>query len=595
MASTSLALVRQQPTETMTPLSFDTIGYVLAGQFLGRAIQAAENARCYVEGDHWQNGKGWVGPRPPQSADGYDKVMKEIERAFTSRNAVLEVLERHALGVVGLEPTWGYTVRRPLREDEDITTEEQRLIDEAESIVTEWWDKRTCHQLFQDYVIDLLWAGRSSLRLYVPAGLLAEVEDGDEKYLVAEARNVEAALEMLYPDHPAPEDSTVYVEPLTQRWLGIVRYKTLVNWQPVGIYIYELTYLNDDGSTSIARLDRNQTTAYDFKLNGNLSMWESTRSPIITDALLQAQRALNLAISMLPRNVVTGGFLERVILNAQMPGEWIKDKDGNNIGFKPSTYVTGPATTNFISGQQYTDEEGKTHLATPDIKWRPPSETKPVAEAAAFHYEQILGEAKQIHILISGEAAPSGYSREQARADFADSLGTTAERAQSTGRWLLDTVLAFAEQIAGQPGYYTGRLKATFECRVNTGPISVEERTQNIAEVEAGTLSEETAMERGGVLDVDAEKVRINARPEAQLALLTKQLEVVTAAVLAGFSVELSSEMAGMDMKWINKYKKENEFEAAQTAEGLDKYDNPLPPSDPNSPDNPANQPPPAV
>jgi hypothetical protein len=284
-----------------------------------------------------------------------------------------------------------------------------------------------------------------------------------------------------------------------------------------------------------------------------------------------------------------------VLLNAQMPGTWQLDKDGNRVGFTPATYKTGSGTTNFVSGQSYTDEEGKTHLSTPDIKWRTPSEIKPVVEAAAAAYEQILGEAKQIHILISGEAAPSGYSREQARADFGNSLGLTQSEVQPAGRWFLETAVALAEIIAGQPGYFTDSLKVTFECRINTGPISVEERTQNVAEAEAGTLSEETAMERNGVLDVDAEKQRINSTPERQLALLEKQTIVGQALVLMGFSTELSSEIVGIEQKWIDKYKKETAFESTQLAVGNDKFGNPLPVGDVNSPNNPANQPVPAV
>jgi hypothetical protein len=520
--------------------------------------------------------------------------MKLIEATFVSRNAVLEVLDRHMLGVVGLEPTWGFGVRRPLKEDEELKAEEQALIDEVETILTEWWNKRKCHKLFQDYTLDLGWGTRSALRVYVPAGVLQEVETEGERYLVASAASIAAALEMIYPDHPAPEDATVYVDPLSQRWLGITRYKQMVNWQPVGIFVYELTYLDEDGNTIITRADQSSSTAYPFKLGGRMTLWESTRQALVSEQLISAQKALNCALSMLPRNVVTGAFLERVLLNAQMPGTWTLDKDGNKIGFVPATYKTGAGTTNFVSGQSYTDEEGKTHLSNPDIKWRPPSEIKPLVEAAAACYEQILGEAKQIHILIAGEAAPSGYSREQARADYAASLGKTQSEVQPAGQWFLETVLALAEQIAGKTGYYTSQLKATFTCRINTGPISVEERAQNVAEAEAGTLSEESAMERNGVLDVDAEKQRINSTPEAKLALLEKQTTVGSQLVIMGYSTELASEMVGIETKYITKYTNENEFTANQNASGLDEFGNKLPVGPVGHPDNtnPKEQPP---
>lgn len=593
--STSTAIVPYRGPTSVADVGnrdFSNVGYVVATQMLGLATQPVRRAREFVEGDHWQRGEGWVGPAPKQGDEGYADVMRLIEKAFVSRNAVLEVLERHELAVVGTEPSWGFTVRRPLKEDEELKPEEQALIDEVEAFMVEWWDKRKCHKLFQDYVLDLGWGTRSALRVYVPAGVLQEIDEGGEKYLIAHAASVEDALEMIYPDHPDPEDATVYVDPLTQRWLGITRYKQMVNWQPVGVFIYELTYVDDDGNTIVTRTDQTGSTAYPFQLGGRLILWESSRQPLVSAQLLSAQKSLNLALSMLPRNVVTGGFLERVLLNAQMPGTWQLDKEGNKVGFIPATYKTGPGTTNFVSGQQYTDEEGKTHLANADIKWRPISEVKPVIEAAAAAYEVILGEAKQIHILISGEAAPSGYSREQARADHAASLGKTQSEVQPAGQWFLMTVLSLAEQIAGTPGYYTNKLKATFECRVNTGPISVEERAQNSAEVEAGTLSEESAMERNGVLDVDAEKQRINSTPEKQLALMEKQSTVGGQLVLMGYSTELASEMVGIEKKFITKYKTENEFKSTAASQGLDEFGNPLPPGDPNSPDNPANQPP---
>lgn len=595
--STSTAVVPYVgPAATTQPndinRDFSMVGYVVATQMLGMATQPVKHARDFVEGDHWQRGAGWVGPAPKQGDEGYSDVMCLIEKAFVSRNAVLEVLERHSLGVVGIEPSWAFTVKRPLEEDEELKPEEQALIDEVEALMVEWWNERKCHKLFQDFALDLGWATRSALRVYVPAGVLEEVDEEGETYLMARAAGVDKALDMIYPDHPAPEDSTVYVDPLTQRWLGITRYKQIINWQPVGLYIYELTYVDKEtGDTIITRTDQALSTAYNFKLGGRMTLWESTRQALVSEQLLSAQKALNLALSMLPRNVVTGGFLERVLLNAQMPGTWTLDKDGNKIGFVPLTYKTGPGTTNFVSGQTYTDEEGKTHLSTPDIKWRPPSEVKPVVEAAAAAYEAILSEAHQIHILIAGESAPSGYSREQARADHAADLGKTQSEVQPAGQWFLETALALAEQIAGVPGRYTNTLKATFQCRINTGPISVAERTQNVAEVEAGTLSEESAMERNGVLDVDAEKQRINSTPEAQLTLLEKQSTVGGQLVLMGYSTELASEMVGIETKFITKYKTENEFEATKLAEGKDKFGNPLPVGDPNSPDNPANQP----
>lgn len=579
---TSIVTTRVPITIPPTGSPFDTITYALATRFLAQSQVAKRHVRRFVEGDHWQKGEGWVGPHIPSGAEGYQKVMEEIEKAFTSRNAIAEVIDRHVGGVVGIEPTWGFTVIRPLEEEEQVTTEEETLIDEAEAFLTEWWDKRNAHNIIADYVKDLCWAAKSSLRVFVPPGVLEEREDDTgQRYLVASATDTEDALmRFMYPEHPAPEDSTVFVDQDTQAWLGVVQYRQHLNWITTGVPIVELTYLTQDRKTVIRRLNLRQTEQYEFDLGGRLTLWESTQKALVSQQIVQAQRALNLAISMLPRNVVTGGFLERVLLNAQMPGKWILDDQNNRIGFEPAQYVTGPGTTNFVQGTEFKDEAGNTKLSTPSIQWRPPSAVTPVIESADSLYEQILGEAKQVHILIAGFATASGYSREQARADFEGSLKTTAGVVVPAVRWMLETVLAFAEQIAGVPGKYTSQLRAVVTCQISTGPISVQERAQNVAEYEANVLSEDECMSRNGVLDVDAEKQRISSQPNATLSLLTTQAEVMLALTQTGFSTELAAEMAGVDKKWIDKYSKENQFPSTD-AQGnpLDtKTGNPLAP-----------------
>src|SRR5687768_3168492 len=71
------------------------------------------NKRLY-DGDAWLDGAGWIGPRPSATETDYQSVLTEIRRAFISKNAVREVVDRHIGGVVGQEPSWKLTPRRAL-------------------------------------------------------------------------------------------------------------------------------------------------------------------------------------------------------------------------------------------------------------------------------------------------------------------------------------------------------------------------------------------------------------------------------------------------------------------------------------------------
>src|SRR5262245_60299331 len=100
---------------------------------------AAVNKKFY-EGDHWQNREGWIGPKPAETDDQAESVWAEIEAGFVSKNAVAEVIDRHANAVIGREPSWSLTPRRELTDEEQPTADEQARIEEGEAALTAWWD-----------------------------------------------------------------------------------------------------------------------------------------------------------------------------------------------------------------------------------------------------------------------------------------------------------------------------------------------------------------------------------------------------------------------------------------------------------------------
>lgn len=524
--------------------------------------------RLYFEGDHWQNGDGWIGPLPlPTSTtvDGYNITLELIKKGFSSRNVIAEVVERHASGVLGKEPSWGLTLIRPLKENEEPNPTEQALIDEAHALLTEWWDKRKILTYLQERCYALLYAKRSPLRLYVPGGLLEP--DGS----VAAADLRDALLTYIFPSQPLVEQATVYTEPTTQRDVGIF------SWLVEDKTQYEIVYAHpvDPTITVIRTFAEAGEKRYELPYNGALTMYEMKRQLLITDQVVQNQKAVNLAVSVMPRNVVSAGWLERVILGGQMPGKWEKDANGKDI-FKPEPYITGPGTTNFIAGQETEDDDGKVKAIAPSVVYREPIPIDAAKGAEREHYTIILEETDQAHALMDGDGTPSGRSREQARADYEASLLLSAAPVAEAGRWILTAALHMAEGLSGSVGRYTSQLRAYFEPVIDTGPASADERMANREDYKEGVISRETAMVRNNVTDTAAEIERINAQPGANLELIARQAEIMVPLTSAGLSLEGAAELVELSPEQIAIIKKHANSDLGGTEEENDD-DKPFP------------------
>src|ERR1043165_3258799 len=106
-------------------------------------------------------------------------------------------------------------------------------------------------------------------------------------------------------------------------------------------------------------------------------------------------------LTMMGKNVVLGGFLERGILNGQAPGEWVEDKDGKRT-FVPAPFKTGASSENWISGvvTGY-DDKNNPIIATPSIHYKDPVTPKTFTETQDATYKTILQAARQLHVVIS--------------------------------------------------------------------------------------------------------------------------------------------------------------------------------------------------
>lgn len=521
---------------------FETWTEKEATELLPKVREEYAANELFVAGDHWQSGTGWVGPRPAQGDAGFSETMALIETGFTARDAISEVVERHANGVVGNEPAWTFAPVVPLKKDQELSPGQESAIDELSAALTVWWDRRKIGQVLWEFARTLCWAERAVLRVYIPPGLLKK--EGD--VLTAQPADFNDALDHVYVMQPTPKTSGVYVDPKTQ--------------QPVGIFITEvdkvkvteLTFAaaedgGEPGDVVLRVLSGSTAVRAIFKTGGRLLMYEAKRPLMITKPVQQGQRALNLAYSIMPRNIVTGGFLERILLNAQMPGHWETNETTGSRTWVPGEFAGGPGTTQFVKGLEEEDEDGSVKRATPAVVFREPVPVDSSVAAAAAHYRAILDEVDQAHVLLNALSETSGRAREQARADFKASLGRTQQEIEPATRWLLEVVAAIGEMLTGGPGKFTNEYRAVVSCRLDTGPLQVEERAQNVTEVEANLMSRERAMTEIGITDPDGEESAIAMQPDAGLDVIERRATVMQIFTSAGATLLEAAIAAGWD------------------------------------------------
>lgn len=531
----------------------------------------------FYEGNHWQDGEGWIGPTPSLDNEKLtEDVMADLEERFVSKNVIREMVKRHVRGVAGRDPVWSFDVRRPLPAGQKRTATEDKLIAEVADAIDIWYKKRRVHLAVKEIASMSCRGGKGLYRLYTPSGLTVTKASGDTEITgVPRAKTLAEALEYIYVSTPSLNDAVIYTDEATQQSLGVLVYHPMetATLQPSAQEVAEFTYLDGqrplaDSKTILRRREGTTDTQVQYPLGGRLTMIEIDRTePLIDKQIHESQKALNLAISMLPRTMVTAGFLERIFLDAQMPGEWDYDNEGNRVpgSFKPSKHWTGAGTTAYIRGIDFDPKEGETKVKDPKVVFREPVDPSGAIKAAQFHYLQMLEMGNQAHIVLTGEAIVSGKSREQARADYDSSLQDTKGPLEEGSAQLLDTVLAMAETFMNAPGRYTLPLRATFRCHIYTGPISWEERKQNDESVKAGTLSVQSAIQQSGNPDADAEVAQIASERNDNMNFLS-QLAEAFQRLSAGMPAELAAEVLGIDQAIIGKMTAALEAEAKRNA-----------------------------
>ncbi len=494
---------------------------------------------AFVTGDHWQRGTAWIGPMLADGSEGYTTMLDNVERTFVPQNAIGEIVDRHVAGVIGENPQKHLELKRPLPPDAEPTSDEATLLAEAGALLSNWWgsqqgvvtrngriSRTSPHEVFQEAARAMLLTRRGPLRLVIPARLLTVTEDGRSQIDIT-GQGIADVLAKIHLQHPSPTQATVATDPDSMDQAGVYTYQTEEKQAAA-----EICFVDETGKTVIrlVKADVNQAVDYALALDGRLTMHEMERPLFIDETKRRLQKSLNLARTSESRNIVDGGFLERLYFNTQMPGTWSDDSSAaGGQTFTPSKINLGPNTANFLQGIPIYDANGQiTGYTTPSAVFREPTPADVFVDTAADLYTALLHEANQLHVLAqrgSGQSA-SGEFVVQARADFETSLRQSKSAIDAALTWCFGAVLSLAAAIAGQPGQFDS-LKISGSAVINSGPLSIGEREAIISAYEKNLISQETAVRLLGVENVSAELERIEGEVAQKLSRLKIQAEIM--------------------------------------------------------------------
>lgn len=504
---------------------FETYDFEKANAVFGKLkseIGKTAANRKFIQGDDWQDGKGWVGPHFDGSGKVSDILKKEVQRDFASKGDIRSAVRRHRRGVIGRVPNWLISSRNaPSDPDAQATPEETELIGEAQKILNEFWKNSRVHQTAKDFITDYLTDTRALFRLF-----FVQDEDGE----LDAPETVEDAVKLIHLFKELPEDGCVIVDRKTLKRASFLRY------EEDGVVFIEMCYVDDDGTTVFKKLSKGtssdyaqqnfagslgkyvgdgdeQSNEFTLPLNEKLLVFEMKGEPFVSASMRSQQKIVNKAFTMMSHNLDEDGFRKKKILNGLPPGKFETGLDGKQIYVEdPDGEVVGAGTISYTQGLPTVerDAEGriKQSYTTPSVHESEPIDIKTFTESARAGSEAILEEADQMHIVISGDAEPSGESRIQAKDDFRQSLEDTKSALDDTLSEVFETVLAVVAYLMDQPDRYID-LQVTVSCLLNTGPKSIEERRVAREEAKERFRSNESAMEEIGIVDPDAMMTKI--------------------------------------------------------------------------------------
>ncbi len=447
----------------------------------------------YYCGDTFQF---WTGPKPAGGEPQMETITKQIEEGYISNNLIKECVDRNVAAMIGLMPHWFLYTGSDEASKPDSEERSPQII-EAEKILQTWITQMLKHIAMQDgdddanpltmAVTQMLVTGRGYLRLYRPK----RYKNLTNAKLYQKIRLHCPPLGSVRVDR----DDDGEIEQIAYTYKGGTEIQSLD--PETGKLTFTVTYSGDRNN------EQSPPESWESDFGGRWTIYELRSPSIINKDIKRMQNAINKALTMLGRNLDLAGFLERVITNAQSPGEWVDDP--NRPGkqrFIPDKrgLQMGAGKTTFLSGIKLSDNS----YTTPGVTYRDPIDISTFVSSVGLFAARLYLAFNQGHILASGDGAISGISRVQLRQDANLTLDRPAPVIENAFANILEVVLRFVEPVKYNDTF------ATVKLRKGINYITPEETAETRTNYQARLISRTTAMSALGIEDPDAEAALID-------------------------------------------------------------------------------------
>jgi hypothetical protein len=484
--------------------------------------------------DQVQQGMGtlyWNGPMVPVGHRRYNDMQLALIKSFNFRNITQEGIEFLADGVGADEADWSLVSELESGDEAiPLPPAEQALLDEAEELLTAWWDHRDLPTTIQHLLQTAIAHGRAPLRPRIPE----RYKDSTGKLIpITDPLSSLEPLHLVLPDVAL---SGVYTDPESLERIGV----TQVNYRNATEYKleWEVTHLDPDGKTVLQVLSLGGEEITDVRksdpldLGGRLWLFElKFPRAAVTRDVLSNQDALNVALTLLSRNTHFAGFaqiygigidppmtggessvLSDGTVKPATPEETVQAGPGTQMFFQPSVSTTIVRTTGTNGLPMETITE--TPYAGASYNKIDPADPKAIEAAITIAETNIYSALRQRFVLMDDKATASGRSREVATGSFLRATARYATGTEHLIRELLEFALEVSALLQGQPGKYRS-LRASVTCRQQVFDPSPLQVAANLSLKKEGIISRQTLQNLVGIADTVAEDARIAEEAQA--------------------------------------------------------------------------------
>lgn len=515
------------------------------------------NRKMVEEGDHWQGGSLYIGFRSGDPA--LDAALiKNVEPQFVTDDVVGECVDNRTAGLIGQEAD---VTLLPISEtgepdpEAEIDDAAQAEIDSVIALLNAWWDRIGFWSIVQDAVDRVSYAGRTTLRAFIPQGKLA----GGGLPPVGSLAEALAVIEV---DAPLAHLAARYTDPLDDTKHAVVA--TKLNDKDRA-EVWSLDPLT--GQVTVKILGEGAGASGPFDLKGRLPLAEAKGRRILTPSARALQNQLNFIATVTSRVVETTGHRERYLGNADPPGMWlptppanspplaIDDSDPTRVFYKHRVpWVVGANITTELVGLKNReiaiDGSEKLGHEIPSVTALDPVDPSFATNAGNEVSARLYRRMKQGHLALDAIAEASGTAYQQARAQFEADLDALRSPVETLLRDLLEVVLAYAGLLTSSAAGLLDRYRVQVRLHPSAGPATDAEVTTAVMLRDKRAISQSTMQARCGIEDPVVEQDLIDGNP-AQQAALWQSLTLALQALMgldnmtlagAGFLLGLTQE-----------------------------------------------------